>query len=225
MIRPPDGVENFGWPCYEGNGRHPSYDTSDLNLCEGLYTAGVASVPFFAYNHNSKVFSEESCPTGSSSIAGPGVHTAEQHAPAEFDGALFFSDYSRKLHLGDGAHERARCPIHARIRTFRAGACGPVDLEFGPGNDLYYVDHSGGTIRRIHYIAGNQPPRAGGQREPDERRHRRCRSTSRRRLDRSRIPATRSPTPGTSTATASMTTPPRRPRSTPIRARAATWSA
>ena len=33
-------MENFGWPCYEGNGRQPGYDGANLNICESLYTAG-----------------------------------------------------------------------------------------------------------------------------------------------------------------------------------------
>ena len=30
-------VENFGWPCYEGNDRQPSFDGANLNICENLY--------------------------------------------------------------------------------------------------------------------------------------------------------------------------------------------
>ena len=37
---------------------------------------------------------------------------------------------------------------------------GPVDLQIGPDKRLYYVDHSGGTIRRFDYSTGNQPPTA-----------------------------------------------------------------
>jgi PKD repeat protein len=39
------------------------------------------------------------------------------------------------------------------------GAASPVDLEIGPGGDLFYVD-LGGTIRRIRYFSQNQPPTA-----------------------------------------------------------------
>ena len=38
---------------------------------------------------------------------------------------------------------------HVRRRRGRI----PVDLEIGPGGDLFYVDFDGGTIRRIHYSA------------------------------------------------------------------------
>ena len=36
-------VDNFGWPCYEGDGRQGGYDAANLNLCENLYDAGSGS--------------------------------------------------------------------------------------------------------------------------------------------------------------------------------------
>ena len=32
-------VRNFGWPCYEGNGRQAGYDGANLSVCENLYTS------------------------------------------------------------------------------------------------------------------------------------------------------------------------------------------
>ena len=63
-------VENFGWPCFEGTLRQAGYDAADLSLCESLFTAAGAKAPFYRYGHTAKVFSDESCPTGSSSISG-----------------------------------------------------------------------------------------------------------------------------------------------------------
>jgi len=158
VIRPPGGAENFGWPCYEGSGRQNSYDATNLNLCEGLYSAGTTRPPVFSYFHNNKVFSEESCPTGSSSISGLAFTPPGSTLPAEFDGALFFSDYSRDC-IWVMERTTGSLPSPSRIRAFRTGAAGPVDLQFGPGNDIYYPSLSGNSIRRIHYTAGNQPPR------------------------------------------------------------------
>ena len=36
----------------------------------------------------------------------------------------------------------------------------PVDLQTGPGGDLFYVDNIGGTVRRVRYSAGNTAPQA-----------------------------------------------------------------
>ena len=161
-------VENFGWPCYEGNGRQPGYDSANLNICETLYaTPGAVASPYFAYHHSNRVVPNETCPTGSSSMAGLEFEfTAAQNSyPAEYDGALFFADYSRDciwamLKGADGK------PAPGQIRTFVAGAANPVNLENGPGGDLFYVDFDGGTIRRIQYFPANQPPTAVAQATP-----------------------------------------------------------
>ena len=161
-------VENFGWPCYEGNGRQPGYDSANLNICETLYTTpGTVTAPYFAYHHSNRVVPNETCPTGSSSIAGLEFEfaAAQNSYPAEYDSALFFADYSRDciwamLKGADGK------PAPGQIRTFVAGAANPVNLENGPSGDLFYVDFDGGTIRRIQYFAANQPPTAVAQATP-----------------------------------------------------------
>ena len=145
-------AKNFGWPCYEGNGPQAGYDGADLDLCENLYReSGAAIAPYHAYHHNNRVVPNESCPTGSSSMAGLEFEfaAAGNSYPAEYnDDALFFADYSRDciwvmLKGADGN------PAPGLIRTFVAGAANPVNLETGPGGDLFYVDFDGGTIRRI----------------------------------------------------------------------------
>jgi PKD repeat protein len=154
-------VENFGWPCYEGAGRQVGYDNANLNVCENLYTAGPAAVtaPYFAYHHTSRVVPNETCPTGSSSTAGMEFEfaAAANSYPAEYDGALFFADYSRDCiwAMPKGADGK---PAPGQVRGFVSGAANPVNLENGPGGDLFYVDFDGGTIRRITYTSANQPP-------------------------------------------------------------------
>jgi PKD repeat protein len=158
---PTAGVTNFGWPCYEGSGRQPGYDAANLNICENLYgQAGAVTGPYFTYHHNNRVVANETCPTGSSSIAGLQFEFVQGGSyPAEYQDALFFADYSRDciwamLKGADGN------PAPGQIRTFVAGAANPVNLETGPGGDLFYVDFDGGTVRRISYTAANQPPTA-----------------------------------------------------------------
>jgi glucose/arabinose dehydrogenase len=165
ILNPTDGlVENFGWPCYEGAGRQSGYDGANLNICENLYAAGPNAVtsPYFAYHHSSRVVPNETCPTGSSSVAGLEFQFAASNSnyPAEYNDALFFADYSRDCIwvMPKGADGN---PAPGQIRTFVAGAANPVNLEVGPGGDLFYVDFDGGTIRRITYTSTvNQPPTA-----------------------------------------------------------------
>ena len=161
-------VENFGWPCYEGAGRQSGYDGANLSICETLYgQAGAVTAPYHAYHHNNRVVEGETCPTGSSSIAGMQFEfsAAANSYPAEYDGALFFADYSRDCiwMMPKGADSR---PVPGQVRTFAAGAANPVNLETGPGGDLFYVDFDGGTIRRIRYFSTNQPPTAVAQATP-----------------------------------------------------------
>jgi glucose/arabinose dehydrogenase/PKD repeat protein len=154
-------VKNFGWPCYEGAGRQAGYDGANLSVCENLYAAGPQAVtaPYHAYRHSDRVVPNETCPTGSSSVAGLDFQFAatEHPYPTEYDDALFFADYSRDciwvMLKGADGH-----PAPGQIRTFAAGAANPVNLETGPGGNLFYVDFDGGTIRRITYASANQPP-------------------------------------------------------------------
>jgi PKD repeat protein/glucose/arabinose dehydrogenase len=155
-----DPVKNFGWPCFEGANRQSGYDGANLNICESLYgTPGAVTAPYFAYHHNNRVVPNESCPTGSSSTAGLEFEFAamQNSYPAEYDGGLFFADYTRDciwvMPKGADGH-----PAPGLVRTFAAAAANPVNLENGPGGDLFYVDFDGGTIRRITYTSSNQNP-------------------------------------------------------------------
>ncbi|MGH7427645.1 MAG: LamG-like jellyroll fold domain-containing protein, partial [Candidatus Methylomirabilaceae bacterium] len=92
---PSAGASNFGWPCYEGGGLQSGYDGANLNICENLYNqANAVTAPFFTYNHSATVVPGETCPTGSSSISGLAFYNGGTY-PTTYDGALFFSDYSR----------------------------------------------------------------------------------------------------------------------------------
>jgi PKD repeat protein/glucose/arabinose dehydrogenase len=153
-------MQNFGWPCYEGHGRQSGYDGANLKICEDLYAEpGAVAAPYFTYQHSSPVVPNETCPTGSSSVAGLEFEFAATRSnyPAEYDDALFFADYSRDCIwvMPKGADGK---PAPGLIRTFVAGAANPVHLEKGPSGDLFYVDFDGGTIRRITYASANQNP-------------------------------------------------------------------
>ena len=157
-------VSNFGWPCYEGTGQQSAYAALNLNICENLYTQGSAIAPYFTYAHSQQVVAGETCPTGSSSITGLAFNQGGTY-PATYQDALFFADHSRNCiwSMFKGANG---LPDPATRATFVAGASRPVDLQIGPGGDVFYVDFDGGTIRRIQFTSGNQAPNAVIQATP-----------------------------------------------------------
>ena len=166
VTTPLSGIRNFGWPCYEGNGRMASYDNLNLNLCESLYSqgAGAHATPFFTYNHAAAVATGDGCPTGGSSISGLAFYDGGTF-PSSYDGALFFADYSRRCIwvMFKGANG---LPDPNTRQAFVTGGPGPVDLQIGPGGDLFYADLAGGTIHRVHATAGNQAPTARATASP-----------------------------------------------------------
>ena len=158
-------VSNFGWPCYEGAAQQPSFQALGLNICKSLYTSGSATPPYFAYAALQPVVAGETCPaTSGSSISGLAFNSGGTY-PASYQGALFFADHSRNCIWSMLAGANG-LPNPANIQTFVAGAANPVDLQIGPGGDLFYVDFDGGTIRRIQYTSGNQAPNAVIQATP-----------------------------------------------------------
>ncbi len=145
---PGGGVENFGWPCYEGNStgslRQSGYDNANLNLCETLYAPGEPNVvrPYFSYSHAAKVVSGESCPSGGSSVGGIDFYETGGF-PNSYNGALFFADYTRDCIWAISAGGNG-LPDPAQVQTFNPGASNPTDLEVSPNGELFYTDYDGG---------------------------------------------------------------------------------
>ena len=166
-------VENFGWPCYEGPETQNAYG-SPVTLCHDLYDETPAqsaiTAPHFAYGHADPIVNGEACPTGSSSVSGIAFYPQAGGAyPSSYNGALFFSDYSRDcvwaMRLGAGG-----LPDPANIVTIKSNPGGsregPVQLVSGPGGDIYYVGLDDNRLHRIRYSSGNQPPAAVIQANP-----------------------------------------------------------
>ncbi|MGW0482558.1 LamG-like jellyroll fold domain-containing protein [Nonomuraea sp. NPDC003214] len=155
---PTGGVANFGWPCYEGAPREDGYDALNLTLCENLYAEGAAAhtKPHFAWNHGQRLYPGDPCaPGGQSSSSGVAFYPGGPY-PQAYDGALFFSDYSRRCVwvMTEGANG---LPDPATVTAFDTGI-GTVELESGPNGDLFAVDHDGGAV--VRYIYDNAPPTA-----------------------------------------------------------------
>jgi len=157
----PANPMNFGWPCYEGEGRMSNYDAANLTICENLYADGSATGPYYTYNHSQSVVPGDSCPLGNGSVISAISFYPGGGYPGIYNGALFFGDHSRNciwamLPGGNGL------PSSSNLRAFVVDpASHPVDLATDPATgDLFYVSFEGGQVRRIQYVAANNPPRA-----------------------------------------------------------------
>ena len=139
---------NFGWPCYEGIPRQPSYDAADLPVCESLYASGPVAGPYFTYNHN----------LTTSAVTGIVVYRGTNF-PAAYDGALFFSDYGKRF-IRVMMPAANGLPDTAAVSDFVLNNVAAVDLQIGPEGALYYVDIVAGTVSRVSYFFVNTPPNA-----------------------------------------------------------------
>ena len=165
-----DEPPNFGWPCFEGAARHPRWTALQLPLCTSLADDDVTP-PVYQYPHHQAFVEGGDCAwSAGASVSGIAFHGADGGYPARYDGSLFFSDYSLgcifAMRAGkDGAPDPRSVELFARPAATDAQAGGPVELQTGPGGDLYYPlydpeDPGSGSVRRIRYVPGNLPPRA-----------------------------------------------------------------
>ncbi len=159
-----DGVlENFGWPCFEGQGT-TAY-SAGLSLCTRLSAQPSAlTPPFFAYQHAQPIGPGDPCSIADSSIAGLAFYGTGSY-PAAYHGALFFADYARNC-VAVMLKDATGLPDPATRATVLSDAAGPVDLKVGSGGDLFYASLDTGAIRRIQYQRGNLAPTAVAQATP-----------------------------------------------------------
>ncbi len=147
--------KNYGWPCYEGPGRHSGY--ANTAVCQQVYTQSVQG-PLWNY----------ASPTSQSSITGGTWYTGTSY-PAAYRDAYFFADYSQQkiwTMMIDAQGKITRPPEAA---AFATGIGGPVALKTGPNGDVYYADILSSDLVRLRYAAGNRAPvpRAGTTVNPD----------------------------------------------------------
>ena len=158
----PTTLPNAGWPCYEGPAVATSFKNLGTDMCASLYAQGSTAwkKPFYSYSHNSALLPTGPCfnpvngtdggsPTGLAFYEGSTGGTADY--PAKYDGGLFFVDYDRDC-LAFFPKGSGGVPNAAGMELVASSIGNPVDLQTGPGGDLYYVDHDNGRVVRIKYV-------------------------------------------------------------------------
>ena len=98
-------------------GARAATTATDLTCARRLYASGRRPrARSSTYNHGAKVFPDETCPPGQLVDLRPGLHAAGSTYPAEYDGALFFADYSRDC-IWVMERAAAGCPDPARVKV------------------------------------------------------------------------------------------------------------
>ncbi|MGH2899114.1 MAG: PQQ-dependent sugar dehydrogenase, partial [Solirubrobacteraceae bacterium] len=113
---------NFGWPCFEGNGPQPTFQSTFAECAQ--VPASAVTPPFFTYDHSG----------GSAVIGGP--FYAGTLYPPGYQGNFFFGDYSGnfiKRVVFDASNEPAS------VQPFATNVAAPVAMSVGPDEMLYYL--------------------------------------------------------------------------------------
>ena len=135
---------NAGWPCYEGAARTTF---SSQSVCQALYTAGSAQVPFWTYPH-----------TGGGAAVVAGMFYTGTSYPAQYRNSFFFGDYVLGLAWTMATDAGGRLTRPPEATGFARDAGGPVAFHPGPNGDVTYADILSGNVRRLVYSTGNRAP-------------------------------------------------------------------
>jgi glucose/arabinose dehydrogenase len=131
---------NLGWPCYEGGLRAPGFARS--TVCRSLYVRGPSAVRFPIHDYPTADRS------GRGSVTGGAFYSGTAY-PAEYRDAYFFGDWGLGWLRYFRVDERNR--LRGSVEQFADGADGPVEIEVGPGANLYYLAINVCELRRIVY--------------------------------------------------------------------------
>jgi glucose/arabinose dehydrogenase len=142
------GGENFGWPCFEGDGVPTGYANHDpRGLCADVHPVA----PVLTWNHTTDygVGFIGNC------VSGLCFYTGTSY-PAAYRNALFFCDYGRNwlkvAQLDQNGNIDSVLPFSSEMN-------GTVDIEADPVNgDLYLVSIASSRISHLVYTPGNQAP-------------------------------------------------------------------
>ncbi len=165
-FNPASGVLfNSGWPCLEGPEANLAYASLGLSICDGLYAdASATAQAFFYYGHYGGIVPEDPCShSNGNALSGMAFYDGDAF-PAPYEGALFFADSVRGCIYVMFAGPDGR-PDPSTLVPFAsdAGLYPGIDIEVGPEGNLFYTslfgpEFSAGSVHRISYFSGNQPP-------------------------------------------------------------------
>ena len=156
-------IENFGWPCREGERSTPY---SSRPMC--LAAAGTTTGPHFHYVHGHAPGAEElaePCYAGMFTALTGVAFYAGTRWPRRLHGALVITDYELGCLFALPADATTGIPDPDHVEVIGRGVGPIVDISPGPGNDLYLASLAG-TVLRLRYTPvrdpNSAPPRFAG---------------------------------------------------------------
>ena len=153
---------NYGWPCYEGPFHTSGY--KDLAGCSAEYakegTPQADTPSDYDYAH------DQSNNYQAAVVGGP-LYPGGTY-PGDYTGDIFFADYVNAF------IKRLQVDAQGHVSGVVGFATGTpvVDVELGPGNELYYADFGDatpgtGSVKRIVYTPSNRTPIAQAAASPN----------------------------------------------------------
>jgi glucose/arabinose dehydrogenase/PKD repeat protein len=146
--------KSFGWPCYEGPIRTPTY--REWNECQPEYakegTAGAHAGPVHWWAHDYTLRPSWAV------VMGP-QYTGDRY-PTEYRDSIFFGDYGggfvKRLKLGSNGQVQSVADVGTGWHT-------GVDLVAAPNGDIAWVDigdfnDGAGYVERLEYTPANASP-------------------------------------------------------------------
>ncbi len=164
-------VDNFGWPCYEGDGRQGGIRRGEPRASARTSTrpgAARSSAPYFRYHHNEQRRAERGLPEGRLVDRRHLVRVLERWL---LSGRVPRRAVLRRLHptvhLGDADRAPTDCPT-SEARTRSSAAPRNPSTSRSALAAICSTSTSAGTIRRIRYFDA-EPAADGGGHAPTRR--------------------------------------------------------
>jgi len=130
---------NYGWPCYEGAVRYPTF--SSQPVCQPMYRSQTPVIaPAASYQHSDQ----------GTSITGGVFYAGTSSYPADYVGNYIYGDYNAFVRRQKfTATDTASAGAISFVAKAAAGA--PVKFAIGPDGNLWYLSIYPGELRKLVY--------------------------------------------------------------------------
>jgi len=134
---------NYGWPCYEGAFKQPSF--AGEAVCQPMYRAATPVIgPAASYQHSDQ----------GTSVTGGVFYSGTSNYPADYVGNYIYGDYNAFVRRQKFTSADVTAGSAINFVT-KAAAGAPVKFAIGPDGNLWYLSIFPGELRRLVYNGGD----------------------------------------------------------------------